>query len=476
MVFSSYEMIFLFLPVVLTGYFALSKLKNGIWQKAFLVVASLFFYGYFNPSYLLIMIASIAVNYALAKWMEATDADLKKKKLLLVAGVLFNVGMLGYFKYYDFFISNINSLFATNFTLKNILLPLGISFFTFQQFSFLISVYKKEEKIEDIVNYALFVTFFPQLVAGPIVLYGEMMPQFVDEKNRKFNMDNFSKGVYMFCIGLFKKLVIADTLALFVDNGFVMEQLSAPVAWIVAISYTLQIYFDFSGYSDMAIGLGKMFNINITANFASPYKSESITVFWRKWHITLGRALSTYVYIPLGGNRKGKVRTYLNLLVTFFVSGLWHGAAWTFVIWGMLHGTFVVFERAFKNILVKIPRFIRIAGTFLTVNFLWVLFRATDFTQAITIYKGMFNFSDLSLGEISKLCMDGIVNFPQGAAVLYVVGILMLLLCIVFVAKNSLYKLEKFTPTTKSLVFTVILFIVSVVHLSKLSTFIYFNF
>ena len=322
----------------------------------------------------------------------------------------------------------------------------------------------------------LFVTFFPQLVAGPIVLYKEMMPQFIDNRNRKFNSDNFSKGIYIFCIGLFKKIVIADTVALFVNNGIELSYFSLPTAWIVALSYTFQIYFDFSGYSDMAIGLGKMFNINIPVNFMSPYTSESITVFWRKWHITLGRALSTYVYIPLGGNRKGKCRTYINLFITFLASGLWHGAAWTFVIWGMMHGIFVVLERKFKNTFIKIPEYIRVATTFLIVNFLWVLFRATSFAQAMNVYRGMFNIRDWSISQIASLCSDGIVTIPSKLAILYVIGIIFLLFYIVFFTKNSIQKLESFIPTNKNILFSVVLFIVSVIHLSRLSVFIYFNF
>ena len=476
MVFSSYEMIFAFLPIVLIVYFSLSKLTNGLYQKVFLILASLFFYGYFNPSYLVIIIASIIINYIIAWFMCRYEEKTSLKKILLAAGIVFNIGLLGYFKYYDFFISNINAAFNLDFPIKNLLLPLGISFFTFQQFSFLISVYKKEEKLGNFVDYSLFVTFFPQLVAGPIVLYNEMMPQFVDDKNRRFNFDNFSKGIYIFCIGLFKKLVIADTVALFVNNGFEIINLSLPTAWIVTLSYTLQIYFDFSGYSDMAIGLGKMFNINIPVNFNSPYTSESITVFWRKWHITLGRALSTYVYIPLGGNRKGKLRTYINLFVTFLVSGLWHGAAWTFIIWGALHGVFMVIERRFNKIISKIPKYVRIVATFIVVNFLWVLFRATSFTQALNIYKGMFNFNNFSLSQIPSLCLDGIVELPSKIAIIYVVGLVLLLSFIVFFTKNSISKLENFKPTTKNMILTVVLFVISVIHLSKLSVFIYFNF
>ena len=343
MVFSSYNFILVFLPIVLGVYFLLSRIKNDIYQRLFLIIASLFFYGYQNIKYVALIILSIAVNYIIAIAMQRN----KKKiaRIFLVLGILFNVLLIGYYKYYDFFIENINLIAKTNFRLKYILLPLGISFFTFQQLSFLVSVYKGEEKVERLRDYSLFVLFFPQLVAGPIVLYSEMIPQFKETKRRFFNAENFSGGLFIFAVGLFKKAVVADTLCVLVDNGFTLTSYGMAAAWTTALSYTLQIYFDFSGYSDMAVGLGKMFNIDIPFNFLSPYRSESITEFWRKWHITLGRALSTYIYKPLGGSRKGLARTCLNLFITFMVSGFWHGASWTFIFWGMLHGLFIVTER-----------------------------------------------------------------------------------------------------------------------------------
>ena len=291
MVFSSYVFILAFLPVVVGGYYLLSKLQNGLVQRLFLIAASLFFYGYYNVRYLALILASIAVNYVLATGMQRAEG--RKRKVFLVLGILFNVGLIGYYKYYDFFVENINAVFGSSLALKHILLPLGISFFTFQQLSFLVSVYQGEERVGKLRDYCLFVSFFPQLVAGPIVLYSEMIPQFQDESRRHFDADNFAAGIYLFTVGLFKKAAIADTLAFFADAGFGMTEIGMAAGWITSISYTLQIFFDFSGYSDMAIGLGKMFNIDIPMNFRSPYESESITEFWRRWHITLGRALST---------------------------------------------------------------------------------------------------------------------------------------------------------------------------------------
>lgn len=471
MVFSSYIFLCCFLPIVLIGYFALSHLKNDIYQRLFLVAASLFFYGYYNVKYLILIIASIIVNYIAAYFIQS-----RKSKIIFVIGILFNIGLIGYFKYYDFFISNINSVFGTDIALRNILLPLGISFFTFQQLSFLVSVYKGEEKVEKFLYYSLFVVFFPQLVAGPIVLYSEMIPQFTDSKKRYFNAENFSKGIYMLATGLFKKAVIADTLALFVDNGFATENIALVPAWLAALSYTLQIYFDFSGYSDMAIGLGQMFNIEIPFNFLSPYKSTSITEFWRRWHITLGRALSTYIYRPLGGNRKGMVRTCINLFATFLVSGLWHGASWTFVLWGALHGAAVVIERIFKKTLDKIPKFIRIAVTFLVVNALWVLFRAENFEQAMQVYRGMLNFGNLGLSQIAAIAEDSLVNFPAMVDIAYVVGLVAVLLFVVFAFRSSSEKMKSFELSKKTAVIASIMTLVSLLCLSRDSVFIYFNF
>ena len=474
MVFSSYLFIFSFLPIVISVYYALSNLKNGIYQRLFLIVASLFFYGYYNVNYLALIVVSIVINYLLASQIQTSNH--KRAKLFLTVGVIFNIAMIGYFKYYDFFIENINLVFKTNFTLKHILLPLGISFFTFQQLSFLVSVYNKEEPVEQLRDYSLFVTFFPQLVAGPIVLYNEMIPQFKDEQRRFFNPDNFAAGLYLFSIGLFKKIVISDTLAVWVDNGFGITNFSFLAAWVTSLSYTLQIYFDFSGYSDMAVGLGKMFNIDIPFNFNSPYRSVDITEFWRRWHITLGRALSTYVYKPLGGNRKGLTQTCINLFLTFLVSGLWHGAAWTFVIWGVLHGLCSVVERLLGEKRKIIPRPVRVFLTFMTVNILWVLFRADSFSDALAVYSGMINFSDLGLMQLTTIVYDGVIAFPSIINCMLVFGTIPILLLIVFFGTNSIDLFKTFNMSRKTLFVSALLFCISVLCLGRGSVFIYFNF
>ena len=440
-----------------------------------MVLASLLFYGYFNIYYLFIIISSIIVNYFIAFTIKRGRDN---KKIFLILGILFNIGLLAYFKYYDFFVDNINTAFNASYNLKYLILPLGISFFTFQQFSFLLSIYKQEEVIEGFIDYCLFVTFFPQLVAGPIVTYSEMIPQFKENKRRYYNPDNFSIGVYMFTIGLFKKIVLADTFALFVDNGYnIAGRLDSLSSLLVILAYTFQIYFDFCGYSEMAIGLGKMFNIDLPINFNLPYLSASIREFWTRWHITLGRALSQFVYKPLGGNRKGKIRTYINLMLTFLVSGFWHGAAWTFIVWGGLHGAMSVLEREFDTVLDKINHKVRIGMTFFAVAMTWVLFRATSFNQAMTIYNNLFSF-DLNnfRANLAEIVYDGILNFPTIVDNIYILMLTIFGFVIVFIIDKS-YGIHKgFKRNKKSLYITAFLFIISIIHLSRISTFIYFNF
>ena len=474
MVFSSYLFLFAFLPLVLGGYYLLSLFKNPIYQRLFLIGASLFFYGYFNPSYLLIIVVSIFINYLLASCISGSKGTFQT--VLFWLGVLFNVGLLGYFKYRDFFVENINALFHTSFVLKHIALPLGISFFTFQQLSFLVSIRKGEEQLERFDDYCIFVLFFPQLVAGPIVLYSEMVPQFKDSQRRYWNWENASKGMYIFIIGLFKKAVIADTLALFADTGFASQSLGFCAAWATSLSYTFQVYFDFSGYSDMAVGLGTLFNIDLPFNFRSPYQSESISEFWRRWHITLGRALQSYIYFPLGGSRNGKLRTYRNLLLTFLVSGLWHGAAWTFVLWGLLHGLVNALERVFAKPLSHVPHWVRVGCTFLIVNALWVLFRAESFESAAVVYRGMVDLGNLNLLQVGYLAVDGFVGVPLAMNTAYVLAALAALTLVCFRAKNSCRMLEDFTWRKVTMWATAILFSIALVHLSRESVFIYFNF
>lgn len=474
MIFSSYEFIYVFLPIVVITYFILSKLSNMKIQHIFLIISSLVFYSWFNISYLWIIIFSIIFNYIIVNIMNSCEG---KKRIIFILGVVINVLLLGYFKYYDFFIENLNYIFKTNFMFKNIILPLGISFFTFQQISFLLSCYKGEEKISGFIEYSLFVTFFPQLVAGPIVLYSEMMPQFKEKNKRYINWDNISKGLYIFSIGLFKKIVVADTLALWANNGFDnISNLGFAAAWITTLSYTLQVYFDFSGYSDMAIGLAKMLNIDLPVNFNSPYKSKNIGEFWRRWHITLGRALSQYIYIPLGGNRKGEIKTYRNLIITFFISGLWHGASWLFIIWGTLHGIANVVYRIWKKTHIKVNDTISVFITFIFVNFTWVLFRAENFRQAKKVINAMFNIKNINFIQIGELLYDGMMNLPLILGLGIIIFTIVILLIIIFKSPNSIELTNNFKMDNKRIMATAMMLYISTICLSRVSVFIYFNF
>ena len=344
MLFNSYIFIFIFLPLTLIGWYALNYVRAYEPAKFFLAGMSLWFYGYFNIYYLAVIIASILANYLLSFLLKFSHTALTRRIGLLV-GLAINLGLLFYFKYYDFFFENINAIFHANFNLKHILLPLGISFFTFQQLSFIIDRCTQKAPHYSFADYITFVTFFPQLIAGPIVLHDEMIPQFDDLSNRRFSSDNFAKGIVLFTIGLGKKVLLADTLAIPVNFGFEQTAfLDTPSTLLVILAYTFEIYLHFSGYSDMAIGLGKMFNIEIPVNFNSPYKACSVKELWQRWHMTLSRFFIQYVYIPLGGSRKGKFGTIFNTFVVFFLSGLWHGANWTYVAWGTMQGLLVIWD------------------------------------------------------------------------------------------------------------------------------------
>ncbi|MCG8611397.1 MAG: MBOAT family protein [Pseudomonadales bacterium] len=385
MLFNSSLFIFVFLPITVAVYFALNHKQKRSAAKFWLVLASLFFYGYWNPLYLPLISASILINYGLGLRLRAHS-----KKAELIFGITLNVALLAYFKYTDFFLENLNHAFNTDIPLPEIILPLAISFFTFQQIAYLVDCYRAKTDEHNFLNYSLFVSFFPQLIAGPIVHHKQMMPQFAQLGQSNVHWDNIAKGLLIFSIGLFKKVFIADHFALWADSGYAqVDQLSSAEAWITSLCYTFQLYFDFSGYSDMAIGAALLFNIKLPMNFNSPYKAVSIQDFWRRWHITLSHFLRDYIYIPLGGNRKREIQTCNNILITFLIGGLWHGAGWTFVIWGALHGLALVIHRTWQGTGVKIPRLAAWALTFLFVNFAWIFFRADSPAQAINLIEKM---------------------------------------------------------------------------------------
>ena len=403
MLFNSYIFIFIFLPVTVTGFFLIGKIAPRRVALAWLVACSLFFYAWWNPAYLVLLLFSVLFNYSTAAWMQSPRRSQRIRRAALAVGVTVNLGLLGYFKYANFFVGNFASLTGVNYSMGAIILPLGISFFTFQQIAHLVDTYKGLTKEYDFVSYCLFVTFFPQLIAGPIVHHQEMLPQFTRPGKCRVRSDNLSIGTTIFVIGLFKKVMIADSLAPYANAVF--DGAAAGIlpsfaeAWLGSMCYTFQLYFDFSGYSDMAIGLGRLFGIILPLNFNSPYKANSIIDFWRRWHMTLSRFLRDYLYIPLGGNRKGKVRRYINLLVTMVLGGLWHGAGWTFVLWGTLHGVLLVINQGWRALTGALGFKARgdswaLAATARTITFLsistaWVLFRAESFPDAGRVLSSM---------------------------------------------------------------------------------------
>lgn len=490
MLFNSYIFIFAFLPITLLGYFLLHKIKKHTLAKAYLCIMSLIFYGYFNISYVGIIVSSIVINFLGSKMLAKKQRG-GAKTLLLIILLLINIGILIYYKYFDFIILNLNTLFKTSFNFINVLLPLGISFFTFQQLSFIIDSYKgKENTNYKFLDYALFVTFFPQLIAGPIVLHEEIIPQFENKENESMHFENMAKGLMAFAFGLAKKILIADLFGNAVNIGFAdVSKLNTITALITMFSYTIQIYFDFSGYCDMATGIALMFNIKLPINFNSPYKATNIIEFWKRWHITLTRFFTQYVYIPLGGNRKGKFRTYINIMIIFLISGIWHGANYTFIIWGLLHGIGNVITRAFKEKIEKQNTVLNWMITFIFINLTWVMFRANSVSDAIVFYKKLISFdfgntallTDIvnvfNIIEIRELYLlfpklktyFTAYNIPIQCFMAFV-GVAILAM------KNTYERIENFKPNKRNLIVVVALFVISVMSLSQVSTFLYFNF
>jgi alginate O-acetyltransferase complex protein AlgI len=371
----------------------------------------------------------------------------------------------------DFFIENVNLVFHTNFLLLHILLPLGISFFTFHQLAFIVDSYHHKRNHPNFLDYSNFVTFFPQLIAGPIVFPSEMLPQFEDKKNKVINYNNLSKGFMLFSLGLAKKVFIADSIAVFANAGFdTVNNLTLAEGWLTSLSYTMQLYFDFSGYCDMAIGIAFMFNIELPLNFNAPYRSEDFQDFWRRWHITLGRFMAQYLYIPLGGNRHGNNRTLLNLMIVFLVSGIWHGAGWTFVLWGALHGIGILIHRIWKGHGYSMNRYLGIAITFFFVNILWVFFRSTSLSCTMKVLKGMFGNFNLALTDNYTSQLSSLFQNKYNMLIFFASIIL------AFFGKTA-YELSitGYNRLPKR-VFTVTCFLISVLLLNRVVTFLYFNF
>ena len=495
MLFNSYTFLLAFLPVTLLVFHTLRHI--GLERASFLalVTSSLVFYGYWNPKYLLLLVPLTLFNFAVASKIIAYRLDQPHiARTLLIAGIATDLSVLGYFKYANFFVDNFNSLFAANIIMATIVLPLGISFFTFQKIAFIVDAYRGKVDRLNLLDFSLFVSFFPQLIAGPIVHHAEVLPQF--RRQGKIPIHYFMQGATIFAIGLAKKVLLADTAALYATphfaaaaNGVALDALSA---WTAALAYMAQLYFDFSGYSDMAIGGALMFGIRLPINFHSPYKASSIIDFWRRWHITLSRFLRDYLYIPLGGNRHGSARRYINLMVTMLLGGLWHGAGWTYVIWGALHGIYLMINHGWRTVREKLSWMPSKVGpvevafgyvlTFLAVVVGWVFFRAANFDTATAILSAMVGANGYDAAAASN----------GGATAILVVAALLL---IAWLAPNtqelvryhgpiadesdqSAAPSSKLTwqPTMRWAVFVGCLTGISVMSLSKVSEFLYFQF
>lgn len=498
MLFNSYTFILLFLPVTLGLYYALRRYHYQA-AIAALVCCSLFFYGWWNPKYLLLLGLSIIVNFSIGNFVSR-HYEQWHRKLMTLLGIVFDLGLLGYFKYADFFISSFNGALDMKISALRVILPLAISFFTFQQITYIIDAYKGDNVRYSFLNYCLFVTFFPQLIAGPIVHHRQMMPQF-ERRDYSNTANHLALGITLFSIGLFKKVFIADNLALFATPIFAAaEQAQALTfidAWCAALAYTGQLYFDFSGYSDMAIGLGHLFGITLPVNFFSPYKARNIAEFWQRWHITLSTFLKDYIYIPLGGNRMSMGKQIRNLGLTMFIGGLWHGAAWTFVFWGVLHGFYLACCHLWRNagfrffdtsLYRRLATPLGAALTFVAVVVGWVFFRAPSFSGAFHILEAMF----LPQGIMASLQGSApLVHLAQEEAVPW----LLFAYALVWLAPNPYQLLEehrsatglskimatartslRWQPNTKWALATAVLLVVALLNLANVSEFLYFQF
>lgn len=510
MLFNSYAFIFGYLPVTLAGFFLLARYSHSS-AALWLAAASLFFYGWWNPVFVVLVMVSIAVNYAFgyAIGHARLISQIKAKSLLTIA-VVTNLGLLAYFKYANFFIVNLSYLTGAEFSVVNIVLPLGISFFTFTQIAFLVDVYRGIAREYNFIHYVLFVTYFPHLIAGPVLHHKQMMPQFGNVGTYRINLENINIGLAIFIIGLAKKILLADQFALYANPVFEAvshgDEPKLLEAWIGALAYTLQLYFDFSGYSCMAIGLSRMFNVKLPLNFDSPYKAPNIIEFWRRWHMTLSTFLRDYLYVPLGGSRRGVSRRYINIMITMLLGGLWHGAGWTFVVWGGLHGVYLVINhgwRRFTGTEGESSGWRAVVGgglTFISVVIAWVPFRAADLDVALRMWAGMLGINGISLplrletfvpAWLDKVTVfDGLTPLATMNS-WEVILVLTFGLAVIWLFPNTHQLMAKYEPawdavrtptrwtwqlSKKFAVFSGVLLALSLIWLKRQSDFLYFQF
>lgn len=496
MLFNSHVFLFVFLPLLLAGWFFLNSRKWYKLAQGYLIGMSLWFYAYFNVNYLWIMLGSCLAGYLFCTALSIINSE-RARRRVLAAGCFFHIGSLGYFKYTNFFLENVNAVCGTDIGMLEILLPVGISFYTFQQLAYLIDCYRKETRCCSFVDYLTFMVYFPQVLQGPILLHQEILPQLHDESRRCFDAERFGQGIQHFVIGLSKKVLLADLLAGPVNYGYAnIAMLDSVSAIFVAVGYLFELYFDFSGYCDMAVGLGKMIGIEVAENFDSPFHSSSVKEFWRRWHITLGRFFTKYVYIPLGGSRKGKLRTVINTLIIFLLSGLWHGASWTFVFWGLLHGIGVAAgsvsawrhpgaDQVRPSSLVRLGRQLL---TFAYVCLAFVFFKVDTIADGFTVIGRMFQLKwngflfDIAENlKVSELYIVTKIISMKAPALLGWVNLALLLavsaICIVVIAGHRAADCVKNAALTRRYAFLLaLLFSWSVISMAGVSTFMYFSF
>lgn len=475
MIFSTYEFIFLFLPVTFFVYFILNRFELNTIAKIWLIICSLYFYAQGSPDFFVFFLGSIVGNYIIGSTMARMEGNQKaQKKLLLLIGLAGNIGLLGYYKYTDFFIENYNLLTGSSYALKHIVLPIGISFFTFQLIAFLVDSYRGETKQYDIINYLLFITFFPQLIVGPIIHHGEIVPQFENKANLKINYDNVAKGIFLFSIGCAKKILLADPMTTNAQEFFnnIGSNPDLLLTWFSSIEYTISYYFDLSGYADMAIGLGLMFNIVIPQNFDSPYKARNFQDYWRRWHMTLSRFLSNYIFRSVY-KRDVKWRNYyIATMVTFFVSGFWHGAGWTFVVWGLVNGIFVCTASWMKRKNLKFPFWLAFPLTALGVVLARVLFVSNTFSDAWHVYRGLVNVSSLGADFSTMLSSVGhFISIHKSSGLRLVIGII-----ICWFLPSSKTMTEKFKVNIWTAIYAGILMLLCITQMNKVVQFLYFQF
>lgn len=489
MTFNSYSFILIFLPICVIGYNLLKKTNRAWLPKIFLLVMSLFFYGFGNKKALFILLVSLIINYLISLLLRK-NYKAGIRKITLSAGIVFDLAALIYFKYLTFLGGIANSIFKTSFVFESVLIPLGISFYTFSQIAYLVDCYRDSTLSVSFLDYAVFVTFFPKITVGPIALCTDMIKEINGTIKNRFDYDRLSKGLIGLSFGLAKKVLIADNLCKYVDFGYShIEILGSVNAALAMLAYTLQIYFDFSGYCDIARAICLMLGFDLPVNFNSPYRALSITDFWKRWHITLTNFFRQYLYIPMGGNRKGRFRTYLNNFLIFLISGLWHGANLTFLIWGAIHGIGIIISKLIGGFTKKWPKVIRFALTFAFINLSWVIFRAPDLTTALAFYKELFTgglspvnieFIAASTPTICNILQWLILEFTSINT--YYSGLVIIMALLIFALyasvfmKNTDERIESFKPSKGLIIVCTILLVLSILSLSEVSKFIYVNF